>query len=185
MLWSVSYGPGICAAISILVLLGSAEWSVLWSPRVIPGCIVVSVMVSFLAVMCSEPQSLSCHAVVIVLTSLWTVTWPCYGQNYGQSHHDQDHTQCPDCAVVSFKVSTIISAELSTGVPSSMVSVVVRIVDHHWREISFSRTLCSETDGPGDSGSGTGQRLLSTMYGGRAEEHWVPANSHQLTIGFS
>lgn len=123
LLQSASCGTMICAARSMLVLqhcglhwaLMVVLWSVWWS-------------VSWLCCAQSHNHCPS-YAVVIVLTLLGTGTWPCYGQNYDQVILGQ--TQCPGCTVVHFRVSTTVNATMSMLSPSSVLSVVVRIVNHH------------------------------------------------------
>ena len=147
----------ICAALSILVLLGSA----LWSPLVILDCAVVSVVVSFLAVLWLRviitalvmlwSEILSCCTVVRVILSVLVVQF------------------------VSFKISTMVSATMS------MMSALCTVLEERSASLGPCTTKLMDQVAWGlVLGS-----LLSTMCRGRGEGQWMPANSHQLAIGFS
>ena len=159
---------------------GSTGVSITVSTVVSTGlnCAVVSVVVSFLAVLCSE-------------------SWSCCGQ--GSDLAWDTLAMLPSKSWSGFTVVSVMlrvlavpssasrSAPWSTlwwawCLPSSVVSVVVRTEHQCWKEISFSRTLYNRTVGPGGLGSGPGSRL-TTVCRGRVGEQWIPANSHQVLLG--
>lgn len=135
----------------------------------LPGCIVLRVTIT-------------------VLVILWSVFWPSLRSDldilWSKLQSDQTVVRII-LSVLGVWLSCSRSAPWSMlwwtwCLSSSVVSVVARTVHHHCREISFSRTLCNKTDGPGGLRSGIGQSALHNV-----QRQGRRASSYQLAIGFS